>query len=173
MYAYITTGTFYFMKKITDKYPDETMILMLSPGTVLLWHETNGKTVFKSPRKYEIIHSSGTHAQKGFVACNHIPVRDEGRPIFEYDFTKRLKQVEQFPGFVSMRVLRPLSSDTYIVMTMWKDEESYTDWKSSESFKKSHQSKGLKSAENTGVFSGPSYVTTYVVGEEEDPADKS
>jgi heme-degrading monooxygenase HmoA len=160
------------MKKIADQYPGETMILMLSPGTAQLWHETNGRTVFKSPRKYEVIHASGTLSKNGFVACNHIPVRDEGRPVFEYDFTKRLQSVEQFPGFIALRVLRPLSSDTYVAMTMWNDEESYNRWKGSESFKKSHQSTGLKSAENTGVFAGPSYVSTFVAGEE-DPDESS
>lgn len=173
LYTYITTGTYYFMKKIADKYPDETMILMVSPGTVQLWHETNGATVFQSPRKYEVLHSSGTLAQNGFVACNHIPVRDEGRPVFEYDFTKNLKSVEQFSGFIAMRMLRPLSSDTYVVMTMWHDEKAYNNWKGSESFKTSHQSTGLKSTENTGVFSGPSYVSTFVVGEEENPEESS
>lgn len=173
MFAYITTGTYYFMKKIIDKYPNETMILMLSPETAQLWHETDGPTVFQSPRKYEVIQSSGTFSDKGFVVCNHIPVRDEGRPVFEYGFSKRIKSVETFPGLIALRVLRPLSSDTYIVMTMWDEEKSYDNWKSSDSFQKSHQSAGLKSAENTGVFAGPSYVSTFVVGADEEPEESS
>lgn len=163
MYTYITTGTYYFMKKIADQYPNETMILMVSPVTVQLWHETDGATIFKSPRKYEVIHSSGTWAEKGFVACHHIPVRDEGRPVFEYDFIESVKNVEQFPGLIVMRVLRPLSSDTYITMTMWNDKKAYNDLKDD-----LKQQIDLKIVKNTGIFAGPSYISTFAVGEEED-----
>ena len=65
------------------------MIVMHGEGNSLLLHETEGKTVFQTPRRYEVISSSGTLEENGFFAFNNIPVTDEGRPIFEHRFTKR------------------------------------------------------------------------------------
>lgn len=62
-----------------------------------------------------------------------------------------------------MRVLRPLSSDTYITMTMWNDKKAYNDWKDD-----LKQQIDLKIVKNTGIFAGPSYISTFAVGEEED-----
>ncbi|RST75176.1 antibiotic biosynthesis monooxygenase [Siminovitchia acidinfaciens] len=165
MYTYITTGTYFFLKKIEEKHPDEDMLLMQNVETALIWHETNGPTLFQSPRKYEVIHSSGQLEKNGFVACNHIPVREEGRPVFEYQFAERMKKVESFPGFIAFRLLRPLSNDTYVVMTMWEDEKAYNDWKQSPSFAESY-SKAIHSAENNNVFSGQSYVSVFVLDDE-------
>ncbi len=154
------------MKKLVEQHPDECMLLMQNAETALLWHETNGATVFQSPRKYEVIHSSGQLEEKGFVACNHIPVREEGRPVFEFKFTERMKKVDSFPGFTAFRLLRPLSNDTYIVMTMWKNEEAYKDWKQSSSFAESHST--IQPAKSTSVFSGPSYVSVFVLDDEKE-----
>lgn len=170
MYTYITTGTYYFLKKIEEKHPDECMLIMQNAETALAWHETDGATVFQSPRKYEVIQSSGQLQKEGFVACNNIPVREEGRPVFEYNFTERMKKVESFPGFLAFRLLRPLSSDTYIIMTMWKDEEAYNDWKQSPAFFESH-AKSIQPSKSTSVFSGPSYVSLFVMDDESEEAE--
>ena len=67
----------------------KNMVLMQNPQTAQLWHETTGKTVFASPRKYEVIASASMLTNNGFICFSHIPVRDEGRPVFEYEFTNR------------------------------------------------------------------------------------
>ncbi|MBS4177499.1 antibiotic biosynthesis monooxygenase family protein [Lederbergia citrea] len=166
MFTYITSGTYDFLKKIAEKHTTENMLLMQSVQSSHLWHETSKATVFQSPRKYEVIDAAGDFSEVGFVACNNIPVRDEGRPVFEFGFTNQEKLIENEPGFIAMRVLRPLSSDTYVFMTMWEDEEAYEAWKSSKTFAKVHTQ--TESAKSVGsVFSGPSYVSTFFVGHEE------
>lgn len=167
MYTYITTGTFFFLKKMKDKHPEDCMLLMQNADTCQLWHETEGKTIFQSPRKYEAIHSSGRLEQKGFVACNHIPVREENRPVFEYTFTEQMKKIEALPGFTAFRLLRPLSNDTYIAMTIWEDEEAFKDWKQSSLFADSH-SKAIQSAKSTNIFTGPSYLSVFVLDDEDE-----
>lgn len=147
------------------------MLLMQNAETALAWHETNGPTVFQSPRKYEVIQSLGQLQKTGFVACHNIPVREEGRPVFEYKFIERIKKVESFPGFIAFRLLRPLTSDTYIVMTMWEDEEAYKGWKGSSAFSEAH-SQAIQSTESTSVFSGPSYVSVFVMVDENKDDEK-
>lgn len=167
MYIYITTGTFEFLKLIKEKYSQETMALMGNEDGALLLHESNGETVFKEPRKYEKLDSTGAIGETGFVVMNNIPVTTEGRPIFEYRFKNRSKQIENEPGFLSIRVLRPLSGNTYIIMTVWENETAFNNWKNSASFKGAHHKQG----EETGgepqpkIFASASYTKKYDLSE--------
>lgn len=169
MYTYITNGTYYFLKKIEEKHNSEDIILLQNAEGCRLWHETDGPTIFQSPRKYEVIHEKGSLAKSGFVSCNNIPVREEGRPVFEYNFTAGMNGIETAPGFIALRVLRPLSGDTYIVMSMWNDRAAFHEWKNSPAFTAAHEkSNMIKATESTSVFSGPSYMSTYIVSEKEE-----
>ncbi|MEK4030943.1 MULTISPECIES: antibiotic biosynthesis monooxygenase [Bacillaceae] len=165
MYIFITTGTYNFMKKLQEKHASEKILLMENAEGATLLHETNNKTVFQSPRKYEVIDTSGELADHGFVVCNNIPVTDEGRPIFEYRFKGRARAIENTPGFIAIRVLRPLDSDTYVILTQWQDRESFTNWKDSKEFKQAHEMKKPEAGvnEQPHIFSSPSYITTYIV----------
>jgi heme oxygenase (mycobilin-producing) len=165
MKVYITVGTLGYLKTIKAKNSQESIAIMENDDTALLLHETEGETVFKEPRKYEVLYSSGSIGNEGFVVFNNIPVTDEGRPIFEYRFKNRSKQIENEPGFLAIRVLRPLSSNTYIVLTVWESETDFSNWKNSSSFKGAHK----KQAEEVGaqpqpqIFSSPSYTTKYTL----------
>lgn len=148
-----------------DHYPNEKIVLMQSFKTNQLWHETTGPSIFKFPRKYEVIDSAGQLANKGFVVCDHLPVSDEGRPVFEYEFKNHAALYENLPGFIALRVLRPLSSETYIIMTMWEKESSYETWKDTKAYETAQHKK--PSTSHLTVFSGPTYVSTFHVDEEE------
>jgi heme oxygenase (mycobilin-producing) len=169
MNVFMTGGTFDFLVKIKESHADESMLLMMKEDNALLLHETENSTVFKEPRSYEVLDSVGAFEKARFVVMNNIPVSDEGRPLFEHRFKNRDRSVEKMPGFVAIRVLRPLSSDTYVIATFWEDESNFEGWKKSDSFGKSHQ----KSAPNSDgglspkkMFSGSSYVTKYYLPEE-------
>ncbi|MFK4998213.1 hypothetical protein ACI2OX_15270 [Bacillus sp. N9] len=84
MYIYITSGTYRYLRTFEEKHHEERMYLLQS-FTCQLWHETSGPSIFQSPRTYEVIDSAGTLSSHGFVACNHLAISDEGRPIFEYE----------------------------------------------------------------------------------------
>ena len=64
MNIYMTSGTPEFMESLKEKYAAERLIAMHGQGNSLLLHETEGKTVFQTPRRYEVIGSSGTLARK-------------------------------------------------------------------------------------------------------------
>ncbi|HZG72300.1 MAG TPA: antibiotic biosynthesis monooxygenase [Chondromyces sp.] len=167
MYIYLTSGTYDFLKTIKQKHTNETMILMENPETAMLVHETEHKSVFQTPRRYEVLDSSGQLAEHGLIVFNNIPVTDEGRPVFEYRFKNRAGMIENSPGFQAFRVLRPLDGNTYIIMTQWKDKQSFEAWKTSQSFKKAHgQGKEPGVDHGPKIFSSPSYVTTYTVPSE-------
>ncbi|MBO0588856.1 antibiotic biosynthesis monooxygenase [Sporosarcina sp. E16_8] len=163
MTIYMTSGTPEFMESLKEKYAAEGLIAMHGQGNSLLLHETAGKTVFQTPRRYEVIGSSGSLSENGYFVFNNIPVTDEGRPVFEHRFKDRAGAIESEPGFIAFRLLRPLDSDTYIVMTEWSESTYYTRWKNSSSFDKAHSSNRADAGvDNTPhIFSSAPYVTTY------------
>lgn len=164
MYVYITTGTTDFLKTIQKNFPQEKMIIMEDEDGALLLHETNGETVFKLPRKYEIFDEAGSIEDSGFAVLNNIPVTEEGRPIFEYRFKNRSKQIENEPGFTAIRVLRPMTSNTYVILTIWEDKTAFENWKNSPSFKEAHSDKRVENGiDSHPIFSSPSYVTKYKI----------
>ncbi|MCJ8005912.1 antibiotic biosynthesis monooxygenase family protein [Lederbergia wuyishanensis] len=161
MYVYIAMGTHYFLKKLEEKYSNEKMVLMQNVEGCLLWHETTGSTVFQSPKKYELLEAVGEFENEGVVSCNFIPIRDENRPIFEYGMADKIKLLQNENGFITARFLRPLTNDTYLLMTMWNDEEHIRTWKNSSLYHNLHfESKG------SNIFSGSSYSSIYFVNEE-------
>jgi heme-degrading monooxygenase HmoA len=167
MYAFITAGTYDFLKAMKEKNPQEKIAMMENEDGALLLHETNGETIFKEPRKYEILDSAGTIGGTGFVVMNNIPVTDEGRPIFEYRFKDRSKQVENQPGFLAIRVLRPLSANTYIIITVWETETAFNQWKNSASFKGAHHNQQEATAiePQPKIFASTSYTKKYTLSE--------
>lgn len=74
----------------------------------MLIHETEGNSLFHEPRPYEVLDAVGLLGGE-FIVCNNIPVTDEGRPLFEHRFNQRARLIEKEPGFVAIRVLRPLN----------------------------------------------------------------
>jgi heme oxygenase (mycobilin-producing) len=160
MKIYITTGTLDYLMKLKNDYPTEKMLLLEGEDYAVLLHETAGEPLFNEPRKYDVLDSTGDFGGK-FAVFNNIPVTEEGRPIFEYRFSQRARLIEKEPGFVAIRVLRPLSNDTYIIMTLWESEKHFKGWQQS----KAHQKRGKQEEiiQQKTIFPRPSYVTTYII----------
>lgn len=165
MKIYMTSGTFDYLKSIENKHAGETMLTMQDTEGALILHETEGSTLFKEPRKYEVIDSAGTLKKSGFIVMNNIPVTDEGKPIFEYRFKNRPRMIEQEPGFIAIRVLRPLSSNTYIILTQWDSEADFNAWQSSKAYNQAHEKRGTERGidKQPNIFSSQSYVTKYYI----------
>lgn len=169
MNLFMTTGTYEYMKKMRDKHPEENMVVMQGENTTLILHETEGKSIFQTPRRFEVVDGTGEFKEKGFFVFNNIPVTEEGRPIFEHRFKNRAGAIENEPGYVAFRVLRPLDSDTYVVLTEWESPVFFEKWKESQAFSKAHsKSENAAPAKPVNIFSGSSYVTTYSAKPEEE-----
>ncbi|GEM_PF-446432 len=122
-------------------------------------------TSIDSRSAYQAIDSAGT-LSGGFAVMNNIPVNEDGRSAFEERFLGRARRVEDMPGFAGIRVLRPLQGDTYVILTVWKDEESFKGWQSSEAYNHAHQKRDQPEGitqQRPNIFPRPSFVTTYRV----------
>ncbi|MDO7906396.1 antibiotic biosynthesis monooxygenase [Paenibacillus sp. JX-17] len=115
---------------------------------------------------YEAIDAFGSLAGGAHAVMNNIPVREEGRPAFEERFLNRARKVEEEPGFIGIRVLRPLNSDTYVILTIWETEEHFKSWQQSQAYSHAHrkreQPEGLTQSK-PDIFPRPSFVTTYKI----------
>lgn len=168
MNIYMTTGTYDFLHNIELEHSEEKMVIMQNAEGSLLLHETNGESFFKSPRKYEVIDSAGDFARPAFVVMNNVPVTQEGRPLFEYRISSRARMIEAEPGFLAIRVLRPLSTDTYVTLTVWENDEAFLKWQNSKAYEKAHEKRGTEQGIDTqpNIFSSAPYVTKYTIPEE-------
>ncbi len=161
MNIYLTSGSMDFMESLQKKFKADNMIVMHGAGNSILLHETTGKTRFETPNRYEVTASSGELQAEGFFAFNHIPVSDEGKPIFEHRLQVRSDKITAEPGLIAFRFLRPTNSDTYIVITQWTDKRSFDLWKKSPTYTQSAHEIGEATDRRSHLFSSAPYLTTY------------
>lgn len=162
MRAYMTNGTFDFLKKLEDKYPAIHFYFMSGTSNDLAYYEGTSQRVFAAGREYEIIIQNGKIQDIGYVVMNNIPVTDEGIPVFEDNFKKRQQAVDNREGFLAFRLLKPMKGNTYIVFTQWKSHQNYENWKNSSDFQKAHS--GTKPP---AYFADRPFVNTYHMVEKE------
>ncbi|WP_405154303.1 antibiotic biosynthesis monooxygenase family protein [Paenibacillus sp. FSL K6-0108] len=115
---------------------------------------------------YEAFDAAGSWTGGGYAVLNNIPVTEDGRNDFEERFKNRARKVEDEPGFVGIRVLRPLKDDTYVVLTLWQSEDHFKNWQQSQAYNNAHRnrssSEGL-TAQKPNMFPRPSFVTTFTI----------
>ncbi|WP_411348731.1 antibiotic biosynthesis monooxygenase family protein [Paenibacillus sp. WLX2291] len=114
---------------------------------------------------YEVLDSSGI-VGGGFAVLNHIPVTADGRSAFEQRFMNRARKVEEEPGFVGIRVLRPLDDDTYVILTLWDGEEQFKAWQESQAYSHAHRKRHTEEGidvQQPSIFPRPSFVKTFIV----------
>ncbi|PAD68443.1 hypothetical protein CHH83_13715 [Bacillus sp. 7586-K] len=157
MMLYITYGTVHYLIKLVEAHPDLNLRLMTNENTGILFHETDGKTIFNEPKSYEVLDSNGSLTAGSFAVFHHIPVSHEGKPLFEKLFSDRARIIEKQQGFSAIRVLRPTKNDTYIILTLWEKEQYYKAWVESDSYNEAYH-KGLQEKSS---FLQPSFVKKY------------
>ncbi|MFE8696291.1 antibiotic biosynthesis monooxygenase family protein [Cytobacillus sp. FJAT-53684] len=167
MNIHLTSGTFDFLFKMKKKHLAESMILMQNIDNAVLLHETTKSSVFNTPRSFQVLDSFGPLENRGYVVMNNIPVTEEERPLFEYRLKNIKNLFQNLKGFLAIRILQPLKSDTYIVLTLWQNEKAYMDWEHSASYdmfmNEVEMNLSFKTAQ---LLIGSSYITKYFIPEE-------
>src|SRR5699024_6405436 len=98
MKAFMTNGTIDFLQKMSLKHHDISFSLMSNNSGALAYNEGEKKNVFSAGRAYDIIATIGKISEEGYVVLNNIPIKEEGKPVFEDAFKKQQKMVESMPG---------------------------------------------------------------------------
>ncbi|WP_042224754.1 antibiotic biosynthesis monooxygenase family protein [Oceanobacillus manasiensis] len=114
-------------------------------------------------KEYEIIDQSGELKENAIYVLNYVPVNHEAKERFEMRFLSRPKLIEKEAGFISIRVLRPKTDDTYLILSQWETVEAFRDWQSSKAYQHAHKKRGTKEGldKEKGVLSGKPYHHLY------------
>ena len=95
---------------------------------------------------------------------NSLPVKEGASGEIVGRFAESRGHVQGFPGFVSMEVLESDAGDEVLVVTRWRDRESFEAWVHSEEFSRAHGRGGAG-----GLLTGHPRMTSYRVEVERAP----
>ena len=162
MFLYVTSGTADFMEKVVEKNTKHPIILLHGNGNSVLLHETEKKSVFAVPRKFEVLDGSGELEQKGYYVFHNIPVTDEGRLVFEEQMLALTAPLKSDSSLIAFRLLRPIKAETYILLTQWSGPASYDVWKNSTHYQKLEPLVEGSTSSVQAIFNGASYISIYI-----------
>lgn len=92
------------------------------------------------------------------AVINRLPVKERMADEVVERFTNGRGFVQDFPGFVSMEVLRSEEEDEVMVITRWRDKDAFNSWIHSDEFRKAHGRSG-----GSGLLRGHPQMGTYEV----------
>jgi heme-degrading monooxygenase HmoA len=95
---------------------------------------------------------------------NSLPVKSGAADEIVARFAESRGHVQDFPGFVSMEVLKSDAEDEVLVVTRWRDRESFESWVGSEEFRRAHGRGGAG-----GLLTGHPRMSSYSVAVERAP----
>ena len=72
------------------------------------------------------------------AVINRLPVKEGMADQVVERFADGRGFVQDFPGFVSMEVLRSEEADEVLVITRWRDKEAFNSWVHSDEFRMAH-----------------------------------
>ena len=99
-----------------------------------------------------------------FAVINRLPVKEGAAGQVVERFANSRGNVQGFPGFVSMEVLRSEGADEVLVITRWQDKAAFDSWVHSEEFRKAHAQGG-----GGELLRGHPQMSTYEVALERAP----
>lgn len=162
MNFYFASGTPEFMETLQTKYAGENMILLHGQGNSILMHETEKKSKFATPRRFEVVEGRGEFEQRGFVAMHNVPVADESKKLFEESVINAIQSLKNNTACIAFRVLRPIKHEMYVIVTQWAGPASFEAWTESANF--SEKLAGLianATSVTQTMFTSKAYVTTF------------
>ncbi|HCY1599015.1 TPA: signal transduction protein TRAP [Staphylococcus aureus] len=131
---YTSYGTYGFLHQIKINNPTHQLFQFSASDTSVIFEETDGETVLKSPSIYEVIKEISEFSEHHFYCAIFIPSTED----HAYQLEKKLISVDDnfrnFGGFKSYRLLRPAKGTTYKIYFGFADRHAYEDFKQSDAF---------------------------------------
>ncbi|WP_058308251.1 hypothetical protein [Gracilibacillus massiliensis] len=159
MKAYMTNGTYPFLETLKEKHSLSTFLLMHNGVKTVAYYEDTKPSIFESSRNYHVLEHLGTLTEIAFSSLSHLPVTEEGKPIFEMDFKQKVKELALVEGVIAARILKPERGHSYILLVEWQEQKYFQKWKNTEP---------LPNKKKDSYISGDVYTETFDVGEEEE-----
>ena len=102
------------------------------------------------------------------AVINRLPVKEGMADQVVERFTNGRGFVQDFPGFVSMEVMRAEEDDEVLVITRWRDKDAFDSWVHSDEFKIAHGRGG-----GSGLLRGHPQMSTYDIAVKREPTSPS
>lgn len=99
------------------------------------------------------------------AVINRLPVKEGMADQVVERFANGRGFVQEFPGFVSMEVLRSEEDDEVLVITRWLDRDAFDSWVHSDAFKRAHGKGG-----GSTLLRGHPQMGTYEVSVTREPS---
>lgn len=162
MNFYVTSGTPDYMEKLIAKNEQVPLILLHGTTNSVVLHESEKKSIFAVPRKFEVLDSKGSFEQKGYFTFYNMPIMSEDGPVFEKKVLDVIPPLKTNDGVIAYRFLRPVKAETYLLIIQWGGPATFEAWKNSESYKTT-VAPILEGSASTmqSMFNSSSYITTY------------
>ncbi|MGP4041959.1 antibiotic biosynthesis monooxygenase family protein [Gracilibacillus sp. D59] len=156
MNGYMTNGTYQYLETLKNKHSISPFILMHNGVKAVAYYEDTSSSIFETSRDYLVLEQVGELTETGFISLSHIPVTDEGRPIFELNYKQKVKELS---GGVAARLLRPFRGNSYILLVEWEDPKDYHAWK---------KTNPLPNKKEDSYIAGSIYTESFQVGEDDE-----
>ncbi|MFD2657716.1 antibiotic biosynthesis monooxygenase [Gracilibacillus thailandensis] len=156
MNGYMTNGTYPYLEKLKSKHHIFPFIIMHNDVKAIAYYEDTNPSIFETSRDYLVLAQVGELSEIGFISLSHIPVTEEGSPIFEMDYKQKVNEIS---GVVTARLLRPFRGNSYILLVEWDDPKDYHAWK---------KTNPLPNKKEDSYIAGSVYTETFQVGEDEE-----
>ncbi len=98
------------------------------------------------------------------AVINRLPVKEGMADEVVERFASGRGFVQDFPGFVSMEVLRSEGADEVLVITRWQSQDAFDSWVHSDAFRKAHGRGG-----GADLLRGHPQMSTYEVAVVREP----
>ncbi len=98
------------------------------------------------------------------AVINRLPVKEGMADRVVERFANGRGFVQNFPGFLSMEVLRSEGGDEVMVITRWRDKAAFDSWVRSDEFRTAHGRGG-----GSGLLRGHPQMSTYDVAVKREP----
>ena len=96
---------------------------------------------------------------------NRLPVSEGAADQVVEMFASSRGDVQDFPGFVSMEVLRAEDGSEVMVLTRWQSRDAFEAWVASDAFKRTHARGDAR-----GLLTGHPQMNSYEVAVERGPS---
>lgn len=169
MWASFTSGTFHFLKNLTEKHPAINFRFMRSNrSTVVYYEHQRRKSIFTSGKTYKIIKASGDFTNEGYITMEYVPVTDDGIDIFENRINSIFPELINRTGVTAIRVLKNNRKNEYVVVTQWKNKRYEELWRDSPFYEKQNIQ---QFAQLSAYFADRPFTNSYYMIDEDDNSE--
>lgn len=144
MNVYMTHGSEYYMQRLVAKHRERHMMLFNAPENIVVYEQSDQKSVFASPESFEIIDMNGSVDGVHPVLLRYFQVSDQRQKIAESNLTGISAVFSQYDGYSAYQLLRPLRGQTYCALFQFNDEQHLSDFKKSSVYRENFSEQAVK-----------------------------